>query len=130
VRRGPGRVRDARLSPGAAPSCGPGSMELPRPRWVGASRRVGAEGSVGQHPGAVWGSPAAWAADGVGVSPQGQVRRGPHVHGEADGAQAGGQSDPEAGCQGQGLTGAGARGSSWPWEPGSQGLGVMADAGG
>lgn len=53
-------------------------------------------------------------ADGVGVSPafppQGQVWRSPHVHGEADRAQAGGQSDPETGCQGQGLTDAGAGG--------------------
>lgn len=53
-------------------------------------------------------------ADGVGVSPalppQGQVWRSPHVHGEADRAQAGGQSDSETGCQGQGLTDAGVGG--------------------
>lgn len=73
---------------------------------------------MGQHPGAVWGSLAAWVAYGIGISPsvppQGQVWGSSHMHGKADGAQAGGQSDPEAGSQGQGLTDAGVGGSSWP----------------
>lgn len=53
----------------------------------------------------------AQVADGFGFAPsfppQGQVRGSPHMHREADGAEAGGQSDPEAGCQGQGLPGLG-----------------------
>lgn len=60
----------------------------------------------------VLGSPGGRDAIDASPVPQGQVWRSPHVHREADGAQAGCQSHQEAGRQGQGLTdGCGSGGS-------------------